>query len=569
MSKWGDRIPHRLLLNRSLRKAGEELRHEADSCQALFDKRKAECIAEIERVALEKDAAYNSFLAAINQRLGQEEENLSRIRNDLCQYVDTVLLLAKLKQVKKIRIDEQRILYEDNAFLKDQIDAISVEIQILKERRDGLTSQSAVDDIIALASISGSEISVAENDNALSLLYKVNVLLNTQNNVGKSKRFALLRLKGILQERSDYLSVIQYILWLIDQKVEFRKQLAAKRRMLKNDTQKLRLEIDNLIDQICSLENKKIELARSVRQYWFKPITYINAEISYAKKEIESTKQELREVKRKLNEAYKDKDYMKTVGLSDQTEWDRVKRDISDSKKKKDALNSDIKSKEYSIQLLKGKIDEWFHVRELICDVLTKCNIMIPDKGINRKSEELSILNERIKELSEIEEAGREEAERIYKAERAQATTEYNSKQSTIDSDIQLQKKKLVSATANTAECERNVEIVAKQLLAFQKADKRFFLKKLLSGDTDDVYKAKQMLFAAKAALKNSKDAQAAIEEQIRLLEEEKNRLQQDYRIKMRTIQPHIIRPTMAERSEMKRLVYRRDEMLGIGGRRN
>ena len=569
MSKWSDKIPHRLLLNRSLRKAGEELRHEVDLCQAEFDNRKAECIAEIERAALEKDEAYNSLLASVNQRLVKEEETLSGIKNDLCQYADAVLLLANLKHMKRIKIEERGILNEDNAFLKEQIDAISEEIQVLKDRQDGLTLQAAVDDIIALASISGAELSIADNDNALSLLYKVNAMLNAQNDVGKSTRFALLKLKGILQERSDYLSVIQYISWLIDQKVEFRKQLAVKRKSIKKETQELCQEIDKLSDQMSSIEKKKKELAGRVRYYWLKPITYINAEISYAKKEEESIFHELEEVKRKLNVAYEDKNYMKTEGSSDQMKWDRINRDIQDGKKKKEDLKSDIESKKRSIQALKGKIDDWFHVREIICDVLTKCNIILPDKGINRKSEELSILNERIEELSKIEEDGREEAERICEAERARVTTDYNREHSIINSKIQLQKSKLVSAIANTDERERNVEVVSKHLRECQAADKRSFLKRMFSGDTDDVYKAKKILSAANAALSKSRDNQIAIEEQIRKLEEEESRLQQDHTKKLGAIHPHIIRPTAAERSEMKRLVYRRDKMLGIGGGRN
>lgn len=127
-----------------------------------------------------------------------------------------------------IKRKQIEILQEDNDFLSNQMVLIGEEIDYLRDRQNELTSFTDVKDIIRLTSLSGYEINFGEGDDAKDLLEKVSQAISNCEASQDTERFALVRLKGIIQERSEYLPTIKYIAWVIQQKIQFSKQLADK-----------------------------------------------------------------------------------------------------------------------------------------------------------------------------------------------------------------------------------------------------------------------------------------------------------------------------------------------------
>lgn len=145
-----------------------------------------------------------------------------------------------------------------------------------------MTAFTDVKDIIQLTSLSGYEISFDEGDDAKDLLDKVSQAIANCEPSQDTERLALVRLKGIIQERSEYLPTIKYIAWVIQQKIQFSKQLSDKRSGIRDSQAAVRQEIKQIENGI-NLSSEKIEaIAKRIRLYWAHPITYLSADISYA-----------------------------------------------------------------------------------------------------------------------------------------------------------------------------------------------------------------------------------------------------------------------------------------------
>jgi len=86
----------------------------------------------------------------------------------------------------------------------------------------------------------------------------------------------LLRLKLIIQERSDYLPAIQYISWIIRIKLQFKRQLLTKRSSIRKEQISLRAEATSVKNDIRTETGKLELLAETVRYYWAKPIASVS-----------------------------------------------------------------------------------------------------------------------------------------------------------------------------------------------------------------------------------------------------------------------------------------------------
>ena len=139
MSVWDYVMPHRLLINKSLRKEAEGLRARVDAYQIEYDRRVEECQEELKKVEEEQ-----SFLESVAQ--------------DITSYADEYFHRNCLYQVRDIKRTQIDILREDNDFLSDQMALIGREIDHLRERQNELTAFTDVKDIIQLTSLSGYEI---------------------------------------------------------------------------------------------------------------------------------------------------------------------------------------------------------------------------------------------------------------------------------------------------------------------------------------------------------------------------------------------------------------------------
>ena len=61
MSAWDYIMPHRLLVNRSLRKAAQELRDRVELYQIEFDRRLEDCKSDLQRAEEDKNKELETF----------------------------------------------------------------------------------------------------------------------------------------------------------------------------------------------------------------------------------------------------------------------------------------------------------------------------------------------------------------------------------------------------------------------------------------------------------------------------------------------------------------------------
>lgn len=282
MSVWDYVMPHRLLINRSLRKEAEGLRARIDTYQIEYDRRVEECQEEIKRVEAERHEKLLQFRDSLVEELQGERSFLESVAQDITSYADAYLYRNCLFQMRDIKRNQLEILQEDNDFLSGQMALIGRKIDFLRERQNELTSFTDVKDIIRLTSLSGYEMSFDEGDDAKDLLDKVSQAISNCESGQDTKRFALVRLKGIIQERSEYLPTIKYIAWVIQQKIQFSKQLSDKRNGVRDSQAAVRQEIKQIEDNINSTSEKLEAIVKRIRFYWAHPITYLSADISYA-----------------------------------------------------------------------------------------------------------------------------------------------------------------------------------------------------------------------------------------------------------------------------------------------
>lgn len=209
MSVWDYVMPHRLLINKSLRKEAEGLRARVDAYQIEYDRRVEQCQEELKRVESERQEKLLQFRDSLEEELQGERSFLESVAQDITSYADAYLHRNCLFQMRDIKKKQIEILQEDNDFLSSQMNQIGREIDYLSERQNELTSFTDVRDIIQLTSLSGYEISFGEEDDAKDLLDKVSRAISNCESGQYIERFALVRLKGIIQERSEYLPTIK------------------------------------------------------------------------------------------------------------------------------------------------------------------------------------------------------------------------------------------------------------------------------------------------------------------------------------------------------------------------
>ena len=294
MSAWDYIMPHRLLINKSLRKASQELRDRVEVYQIEFNRRLEECQADLQQAEENKNRELEAFKEDLLRELSNDHQILEEIQGNILKYIDRFFCRAYLFQLLEIDKRRNDILHEDYVFLGSQINTIDDEVVLLRERQNELTAFTKVDDIIQLATLTGYDLAFQPTDDARQLLGKISDALEAYSGEDRVEKYALLRLKTIIQERSDYLPTINYISWVIRIKNRYRKQLSSKRSDVKKEQTILREDMTSVRNEIRILTEELALLAEKIRYYWAKPITYLNADISYAYIELKEEKERLR-----------------------------------------------------------------------------------------------------------------------------------------------------------------------------------------------------------------------------------------------------------------------------------
>ena len=599
-------MPHRLLLNKSLRKASQEFRDRVDAYQIEYDRKITECNDELIKAQTETNKQIEAFKASLIQELSDDRQLLIEIQEDVVRYTDCYFNRAYLYQVQDIKKKQNDILHEDYLFLTNQMKQIDNEIDLLRERQNSLSSYTGVDDIIRLAKLSGYDFDFKPNENAQTLLTKISEALRDYQGTDSVEKHALIRLKNIIQERSDYLPVINYIAWVIHSKIQYKKQLSAKRSALRQEQSVIRSDIQQTRDKIRTLTEELGELAVRVRYRWARPITYINADISYAYDSIKADRlrlktrgpeikdelhdinkrksdaiKEIREKKSKRREVGSEIRSMKEEHSSDQWKWDSLQREsryltseieslsseIDRYSSEIDSLSSEYNSLKEAVEFTEATISSKKHERKKWIARRTQLVNLIQrfDKSFrsNKKTSELdekNIIQTRIKEIQIIREEGAIEAKNVYEQELQDLQTEHELAVNAFELRNNELKGNLYAAEKTCLQFSEKVSLATKELKKSQEEDKRFVLLKVLS-ESPEVTKTKNILNSLKEELAMAEEKRSFIEKQIDELESEIKAEAKSYEEKLSNCHPHPLRPTAEEQHEERKLTLRMIEI--------
>ena len=606
MSAWDYIMPHRLLVNRSLRKASQELRDRVELYQIEFERRLEECKSDLQRAEDDKNKELEAFKAVLLQQLQDDHQALEEIQENIVQYIDCYFKRCYIYQLVEIYKRENDIIHEDYTFLSNEIKSITHEIDLLKERQNELTAFTKVDDIIHLATLTGYDLDFQSADDAKQLLAKISAALEIYSGEDRVEKYALHRLKTIIQERSDYLPTINYISWVIKFKREFRKQLISKRSDVKRKQAALRQEMTSKKSEIRTLTNRLDLLAEKIRYYWAKPITYLNADICYAYMELREEKERLKNeapnLRRERDELIKKKQSavseicdkkrrrrdvgselrsMSDSHSSDQWKWDSLQSersslssdidwlssDIDHYSSKIESLNTDIaslksavKTSENVISSKKAERKQWGEKKLRIVGIIRKYDKEFRSGRKTTEEDEMNIIASRISEIQQIREIGIIEAQKVYKQESEEIQRAHEEKARELEDQKLLLVTRLQDAVSECSKCMQRVSNAEKNLETRKNSDDRFVLYKLFS-ESDTVTVAKDELDKASTALVKAKEDKKMVESKIAELEKELATEIEYFNNQVANCKPRYLRPTGEEQREEKKLLLRRDEI--------
>ena len=539
MSGWDYIMPHRLLVNRSLRKASDNLRLHIDEYQLKYDREIERCTAEIEKAKAEKESAFESVKSSLINELSKDSKLFDKVHEGLITYADLFFQRQCLNRVYELKKVEMQALIEYGDFLTEQMRLIGEEIEILEERKDRLTLQAQVNDVLELLSLSGCDIAIDGNKNAETLLAKVVELIESTEDDDWIKKQSLRALRSILQERVDFLPVIQYITWTIQQKVQLSRQLSIERRKTNEDKKMKASELREVSERIDTLAREMDEQARIVREFWAVPITQLNAQKSY--------------LYLKKNEAY---DEYNTVS----EKIERIKKQqISDSSwdilwsRKKELRECIIPELKHEIVSVNSELKQWYLRREMIYSLCKRNNVFLISDNNEVESDEYRIINNRLAELYRIEEEANKREEERFIFESAQIQKRRKEKIEELSAKIKIAEK-------NVAEKNYALSQANQQLVDSKDHDKRFFLLKIFA-ESEEVSKAKITL---QIATKQKKEADILLSG----LKAELSRAIDKFDKELKDCRPKPYRPTAAESDEREKLEHRKAELLSNPGKR-
>lgn len=561
MSAWDIVLPHRLLVNRSLRRASADLRSRIDEYKADSELTIERCSAEIEQAREDKDINFEKAKLSLIDELSKDADLFDKVQAGLLEYVDLFLrrqCLIKMKESKRI---EKQSLVEYRDFLTAQMSLIGEEIDILEARKDKLVAQAKIDDILELVRLTGCDVTVNDSDDAISLLTKVSEFISTCAASDRLTKQALQKLRAVLQERVDLLPVIQYITWTIQHKKELSREMSGDRRRTTDDIKNKRNELREMSESIDALGRSLSDQARIVRAFWADPISNLNVQISFYERNLKSLFADVKDRQVKLNNLFvmlKDTNQqiqqMINSRSDDNWRWERLKSEksnylnnISSAKAYINMLQMQITQAKSTLISLKSERQQWYARQQMVYSLCKKNDVSLIPDGKAESSDEYRIIDVRLSELYQIENDANQREQERFKRKSAQIQQQRKSK----TDDLSTQK---ANAEATQAKTNAVFDQASKQLLNSKSRDARFFLLKMFS-ETEEVRCAKQALQLATVQKKRADTELATIKTELAKVAEEFDRQLVVCRAK-----PY--RPSSAESEEREKLEGRRTELL-------
>lgn len=557
MNKYDIAYPHRLLINQSLRKEVEKLRVHIDEYKERYDAHYQKNIEELESVRDQLNSEYEQAQKAIIDTLSSDVEVMQEISDAIAAYVSAYFDRQLAYKKKEINAVQMKIVEEYIGFLSEQMSEISSEIDILRSRIELLSREADITDILHLVQLSGEAFSINEVNNAKELLEIVKQQMDAAYEENSVTWYSLLNLRTILEERTSFLTEIQYITWVIEQKIQFSKELRVLREEQYRLQSNLITEAETLQGEIEDLSSILWTRAKEIRFYWARPMVFIGADIEESLSRIKSLKGDIAEYSEKRKALYRDKeriqqdiDRMKEEHSSDSFKWDRLqreKRDVSeeirDIKSKMDSSHSEIELLNTAISSLKTRRSSWNARRKTIQDLLWKYSVPLLRIIDNDQTDDATFADIRLEELVLIETEGKEAAEKEYQrklkklyeeievvsGEREVALSKIRPKFEAATRELQIaaerleaEKQSAVSAAKARvavlkrllAEQQTAVEFSQKKLADIQKADTRIVVLRWFS-DTPEESKAKAVVASLKRKVKETESELIPAEQKV------------------------------------------------------
>lgn len=561
MSVWDKVLPHRLLINSSLRKASADLRSHIDEYKVDYELQIERCSAEIKQARIKKDNDFEKVKLSLIDELSKDADLFDKVQARLLEYVDLFLRRQCFNNVREAKKLEKQALAEYVGFLSSQMRLIGEKIDVLEERKDKLAAQAKVEDVKELLGLTGCDIATSENDDAVSLLAKVSELVSTTEMSNRLTRQALFRLRSVLQERVDLLPLIQYISWMIQQKILLSAQLKTEREKTKITLKGKIDELSEINDSVNDLGRLLDEQARIAREYWAVPLASINVEISYYEKKLKSLFSDVNDCQEELNRFFLElKDTNQQIQQmirshsDDNWKWERLQREksdyrnsISSTKDEIDVLQSQISQVKSTLTSLKAERQQWYVRQQMLYSLCKKNNVYLISDGKQKASDEYRIIDAKLSELYQIENDANLSEEERFKRESAQIQQDKKDKVDKLYASI---------ASAEKSQTEKNADLSrATKILSNSKSrDARFFLLKWFS-ETEEVSRAKLALQSASIQKKKADSDLTKLKTELATTEVNFDKQLEDCR-------PKPYRPFPTESEERDKLEGRRTELL-------
>lgn len=495
-------LPHRLLLNRALNKEADILRERVSSYQEEYESKIAHVNKEIEIAVADANREIERAKESFITQLSLDQELLNAVQSNLFDYTDGYFQQRLTKHILELLRLEQQSISDNISFLNDQMKLIGEEIEILEDRKNRLSSQTDIKDVIALLSISDCDLPINDDETAQTLLHKALVAAN-ECEKDSAKRIALSKLIEKLQERADLLPLITYISWVIQQKIQFSKELSRQRDQLRKEDSEKIAEINDAQNKIKQLNERMTDIARNVREYWAAPIAELGVEIAayyHQKKQLPKYSERAAELKDYCEEHKEVSRQLKSMAEShsnDSFTWNRLQRERKDLAEKIEDAKRDlekIKSIESSINSAKKKRTEWYDKKKSILGICNQSNVYLLSDRDSGESDEIRIVSERLdgylQRQAEIEKENRAALERIHKDK---------------DDCVSKLEEAICEANVNVEKAQNAYDKARFTLAYLQESDNRFFLIKLFK-ESENVTNAKKQLLAKEKALKSAQE---------------------------------------------------------------
>ena len=459
---WDNLLPHRFFINRALRKASDELRDHIDSYRIEHEMAVQRCHNEIEAAKAEKDQQFELRKQEYLHELSQDSYALGELQTLFLGYVDLHLKKELLFLIKSNIMLELQLLYEYGDFLTEQMKLIGEEISILEQRQESLSLQVRIDDIIALISITGAGLSCDASDNPKTLLEKVNLVVFESKDISPQTKSALFRLRKLLQERAEYLPLIQYIAWLIQQKKSLSQDIFRERRTINESKKPLKNQLSAIKSELNQLNAVMLDKAISIRSVWANPLAEIFVELASVTELLDQKYARQKYISAEIRT-------MKSERSNDSDRWEQLQ---AEGKSVYEAIGQ-LKSKKTNLY---EQRQQWFNRKNKVLDLFKKNRVFLLSPKDGHTSDEIRVLTQRRTELlRKIEDANLR-----YKEQTAQV---YHQK-TVLAEQIMKAEKAISKKKQSMVEAELRV-------IKLKEQDTRSFVARIFS-ESKDIIKAKK-----------------------------------------------------------------------------